>query len=354
MVSIVQIGYGNAARIHRDSLKKEGIDIDVLGVIEINPNKIKDAEKEGFKVFRSIDEYFTKYGKTPDFFDNCTPTKEHYWVTKKILEHTPDANILIEKPVTSPEYISLIRELIKYHPKARISVNENYISSNVTRVIKEKAEEYGFSTPEIDVEFTKNRVEDVLNGRFIDKDLGALGYEGSHELAVVRGIFDDNLPDRIEDAMLDDMVLPDGTILKEQGSAEILFDTNNGCKVDLFSSMIGKIKFHIDEFNPPKTISIGEKTRYRIISLAEGDIRIIGQFEPVEGYERGKGRVYVSKGDNIIEKIEGIRDNNMGQHIKEVIKYFNGEIDNPSPVDDATVFVKKLCEAVKIARSKKV
>ncbi|NER38299.1 MAG: hypothetical protein F6J93_30815 [Oscillatoria sp. SIO1A7] len=64
--------------------------------------------------------------------------------------------------------------------KGKLVVNENYITSLVTKKIKELIIDMDLAPHKVVSEMTKNRINDFINGRFLDNNLGAFGYEGSH------------------------------------------------------------------------------------------------------------------------------------------------------------------------------
>lgn len=343
MISTIQIGYGNAARLHRDCLQKEDVELEVMGVVDIDEKKIEKAKKDGFEASKNL-EYFE--GFNPLFIDICTPTETHFSTSCHALEIFPKSHQLIEKPVGVNEDCFWFNLWDKKHPEVKKCVNENYRSSNVSISVKEMTLKYALNRPKIKIEFSKNRIKDVYEGRFIDKQNGALGYEGPHEFTVVESCMKNNSPERMIDCELGDMTFPDGRVVKNQGYGRIRYETKRGCEVDLFTSMMGKIKFPIEVLNPPKEIPFGDNTKYRIISLEEDDIQIVGQYEPMTGYERSVGRVFVKENGKVIEKMDNIKDNSMGTSQLSCINYFQGKTHiNPSSIKDAMRIVEIMNQA---------
>jgi hypothetical protein len=313
--------------------------------VDTDAKKLEEPKQRGIRTFDSMENAIDKL--QPDFWDICIPTEFHYSVTKLLLETLHDPKILIEKPVCNPSEITETLSLKKKYPNAKIAVNENLLSSQVTQKAKEFVEKYKIKKPEISVESSKNRIRDILEGRFIDKELGVLGYEAPHMITCASGIIDNSFPNRLVSSRIEDMKLPDGRILEKQGLAELKYSANNGLKVYLYTSMDGRIGIPITEFNPPSYIFTDDRlTRYRVMKIKEGDIEILCQYEPLPGFERNLGRAFVKRGNEIIES-ELVPENSMKYHLTNAVRYFAGEISNPSNVEDAVSIVNLLYEAVK-------
>ena len=85
--------------------------------------------------------------------------------------------------------------LLNIHPHARIVVNDQYSHSRALSRLGVLIGELAPCQPidHITVTFTKDRLEDISTGRFVDRIYGVLGYEWLHMLAVVRQILPSNL-----------------------------------------------------------------------------------------------------------------------------------------------------------------
>lgn len=119
-----------------------------------------------------------------------TPTDTHLQVVGEILERTPAARMLVEKPVCEPRDLPRLEQFILDHQDACIVVNDVYEHSLAVRHFARLAHEYHNTDPirKITVEFTKNRKLDADQGRFIDTSYGDVGYEWFHMLAVLRSL----------------------------------------------------------------------------------------------------------------------------------------------------------------------
>ncbi len=339
MISIVQIGYGNAARIHRDTCYYPN-GWEVIGVVDIDPNKVRKALNEGIPVYSSIDECLKKIERKPDIWDICAPTSKHFEVFKDLVEEG-EYKFLIEKPICEPEEVKEFKKLIKIH-KPEICVVENYMSSKINQVINNLISIYEIENPVIEIEFTKNRREDVKKGRFLDEKLFVFGYEGPHQLTCVRAIGTGKIK-QIKEAKMGDMEI-DGVKYTNQGYGEAIFSCDNNTIVNLYTSMEGKIKFGKKSYSPKPD------ERYRIISLNENEIEILGRYEPIPGFKRGVGEVIISKKDEIIDR-KIYEDNHMKLHLERCINYLMERSDeNPSPPNLAFEIVEDLYKIVETAK----
>ncbi|RKT87841.1 Predicted dehydrogenase [Saccharopolyspora antimicrobica] len=120
----------------------------------------------------------------------ATPTATHLAVVSEILRCQPNARILLEKPACYPAELGDLVDLVRRHPRARIVVNDVYAHSRVVRRFAESVHRAAAGDPirKITIEFTKNRVLDIANGRFVDTQYGEAGYECFHMLSILRAI----------------------------------------------------------------------------------------------------------------------------------------------------------------------
>ncbi len=105
MIKVAVIGVGYLG-YHHTRILKELEDVELVGVVDINPNRAKEVGEE-FDV-----PYYLNYGDVvnkADAFIISTPTITHYEIAKKLMEK--DKHILIEKPVTAT--LSQAKELIE-------------------------------------------------------------------------------------------------------------------------------------------------------------------------------------------------------------------------------------------------
>ena len=338
------IGFGNAAKKHIGNYPNE---VKPIAIVESDKNKLAEAERAGFLPFESIEEVF-KCGQ-PDFWDICTPPAERLNCLKEILGlNDENSNILIEKPICAVSQINEVEKLTK-STRAKICVNENYSSSAVNKIIQEKLLKYGIGKAHIIIEFSKNRIEDFIKGRYIDKELGALGYEGTHMISCVSNLSSAKKPKEIIYSHIYDLKVPEAFYYsdgKYQGGAELEYLTEDGSLVEVFTFMDGYVKHPIDVLNIGNEIGFeNPNIRYRIIEIKEKDVSIIGQYEPVLGWERLYGRVYVIQKGKVIEKEEKIYDNSMKTHIEKALSFFFNNGTNPYTVEEGLADLKILSQA---------
>lgn len=342
------IGFGNVAKKHIRNYPNE---VETVAVVEPNKSKLAEAEKIGLLSFESIEEVFKR--SQPHFWDICIPPNERLNCLKEILSlNHGKPNILIEKPICAVSQINEFEKLTK-STRVKICVNENYSSSAVNKIIQEKLLKYGIGKAHIIIEFSKNRVEDFIKGRYIDKELGALGYEGTHMISCVSNLSSAKKPKEIISSHIYDLKVPEAFYYsdgKYQGGAELEYLTEDGSLVEVFTFMDGYVKHPIDVLNTGNEIGFkNPNIRYRIIEIKEKDINIIGQYEPVLGWERLYGRVYVIQKGKVIEKEEKIYDNSMKTHIEKALSFFFNDGINPYTVEEGLADLKFLAQAFKKA-----
>lgn len=282
-------------------------------------------------------------------FGTCTPPAERLNCLKEILSlNDENSNILIEKPVCAVSQINEFEKLTK-SPQVKICVNENYSSSAVSKIIQEKLLKYEIGKAHIIIEFSKNRIEDFIKGRYIDKELGALGYEGTHMISCVSNLSPAKKPKVIISSRLYDLKVPEAFYYSDgryQGGAELEYSTDDGSLVEVFTFMDGHIKHPIGVLNIDNEMGFeNPDIRYRIIEIKEKNISIIGQYEPVLGWERLYGRAYVMREGKLIEKEERIYDNSMKTHIEKALSFFFNKGPNPYIVEEGLTDLKFLAQA---------
>lgn len=347
-LSVCIIGLGNVAGKHIANYPKG---TETIAVVEPDKSKLLGVDKHRFLTFESIEDAFQTV--QPYFWDICTPPAERLSCLKKILTLTDKIpNILIEKPICAVSQINEFEKLTK-STRVKICVNENYSSSAVNKIIQEKLLKYGIEKANIIIEFSKNRIEDFIKGRYIDKELGALGYEGTHMISCVSNLSSAKKPKEIISSHIYDLKVPEAFYYsdgKYQGGAELEYLTEDGSLVEVFTFMDGYVKHPIDVLNTGNEIGFkNPNIRYRIIEIKEKDINIIGQYEPVLGWERLYGRVYVIQKGKVIEKEEKIYDNSMKTHIEKALSFFFNDGINPYTVEEGLADLKFLAQAFKKA-----
>ena len=134
LLRCVRVGYGAIAPLHEDKMKGEVV---TIGIIDSDPNKKEEASKKGVKVYES---YRLAWADHPDFWDICTPAENRMPVLEAILSIN-EPNLILEKPVCSFDDIQKLKFILNNF-KGKISVNENYLCSNITKKVQELANKH--------------------------------------------------------------------------------------------------------------------------------------------------------------------------------------------------------------------
>jgi hypothetical protein len=340
----VRVGDGSVAFWHEKKLRALGIE--TLGIIDPDPVKQKKAANRGINVFTSL---VQAAENRPFFWDICCPTKYHLEVIREIIEIDNQANIIVEKPVCYYCEIEKMSELLKGF-KGKLVVNENYISSLVTQKIKELIRYLGVTPHRVVSEMTKDRSNDFINGRFLDNEFYAFGYEGSHIVTNVLALGEKYLPREIGKIFYEDLYIDINgkkQHLPKQAMVEKHYRAVNGAEVVLYTSMEGKIKYFYPGYSGHHLYQAPEEphdphTRYRVLAVEDRNngITVAGFYEPIIGQNRGEGRVVVCK-DGIVQKIiPHIVDDTMNRTLKNAIEYFQGKRENPCPASVAIGIVE--------------
>nr|VFK31901.1 MAG: Predicted dehydrogenase [Candidatus Kentron sp. MB] len=345
-IRCVRVGFGHIGRIHEQKL--ELIDVETIGILERSAAKCSVAVSWGLRV---LSDYHEAFGLEPDFWDVCTGTSMHLSVLKEIIAIDPHANILVEKPICTLSQITDLKRLLEsFHGK--IVINENYAASRVTQIVREQVSRLGLRPTRVISEMTKNRVQDILGGRFLDHEHYAFGYEGSHMITNVLGLGDDFLPREISCQSYEDMTIEDdeqgriqSRLLFQQGASEKRYTARNGAYVILHTAMDGHIAYlYPGPYSRAYIPDDDDKIRYRILAVEDNlqDIVVVGFYEPIPGFERNYGKVIVTDKHGIREDIDHIYDDTMLNALGNALQFFEGNAPNPYPVTRALDNLKML------------
>ena len=363
MITCIRIGFGKIARIHEEQLSKHGVR--TIGIVEVSQERLKEIKDSGHHPFSSLKD---AVACKPDFYDICTPSHARRGVLNALCALDSHAKILIEKPICDFQDIQEIQSVLQHH-EGRVVVNENYASSHVTAAVRQALVSRNITPVRLIVESTKHRGADYLNGRYLDRHLGALGYEGSHLLAIVgefgSGFEIDELVDTDIDSIeiaIDEPELQSGELLQtadqphkkflsHQGGAFMKYRAKNGCVVELYTSMSGLVGFPCPPHAYPgqRILQSDVHSRYRILRVDGYDAtevphQIVGFYEPIAGFDRSQAQLLMFKNWVLDEKSSVFEDNTMSQHLLRAIRYFNGEELNPYSVQRALADVMQLHE----------
>lgn len=337
----IRIGYGHIAYWHEKKLSQLGVK--TVGIIEKDADKNLLAKSHGFHVLAGYEEAI-KFN--PTFWDICTCTASHVATIEKIVQISPDANILVEKPICLLSQLDELKNVLKPF-RGRIIVNENYQVSQVTKVVREQINQLGLEPTRIISEMTKNRSNDIAKGRFLDEEHFAFGYEGSHLIANVLTLGKDYAPTISCGVTYQGMYVSYPTYKKylpKQGSVKKCYLSNNDTEVTLYTSMEGKIGFLFPHspYNNNNIPAEDYYTRYRVLAVKDEvrNLTVVGYYEPVVNLPRTMGMVMVLENDQLKECISPIEDDTMQLFMNQAVDYFNDKGENPGTLSQAIDIVE--------------
>jgi hypothetical protein len=167
---ILIFGNGKISKIKQKIYKSLCLIPYVVDVIEADYNQLVDLYLNDEKM---------------NIIDISTPNGTHVNGLSLVLQYKPKANILIEKPIfSSTEEMNIFLGLTENFD-GNIFINENYFYSKALKEIATFIIVNSLIINNIDIELSKNRSFDEKNGRFTDKQLGVLGIEAHHALAII-------------------------------------------------------------------------------------------------------------------------------------------------------------------------
>jgi predicted dehydrogenase len=233
----------------------------------------------------------------------------------------------------------------------RVVVNENYCSSAVTERARQIIAQLGIKIEHIAVEMSKHRGADFASGRFVDEEFGAIGYEGPHLLAIVQHLGEQYLPGHVVDIVVEDALIPSTTgtltLLPDQGGIDLTYLTMGGTEVNLYTSLIGRLKYVLPVHQIGATIPFGAATRHRVLQVTgadtDGDLyHVAGWYEPIRGRNRNEGAIAIFKNAVLDKQIDSIWDDTIGTHLARAVRCFTGSNENPCSVAQALRVVRFL------------
>ena len=331
-LTCVRVGYGKVSKIH--AIIFHELNVETIAVVEIDMDKQQEAKSKGYLVFTDCRE--AAYLQ-PFFWDICVSTHQHVCVIEEIINYAPNANILVEKPICGFKQIKKLKKALKNF-KGKLVVNENYASSQISILVKETVwEKLKFLPRLITVEFTKNRLLDNKQGRFIDHELGVIGYEGSHMVEIASQISKEEL----NQAMIT------SKYYECENTLEIKAKLKSKIKLCLYTSISGQIKYKYPVFTRDDILIDNQESKYRLVAVDGNDAHnnqytVVGFFEPIDDFNRNEGAILIIKNGRVLDIIKHIPDNSMANHFRRAINYFNEQTNNPYNLERAIKVVEVL------------
>lgn len=337
-LSGVLVGYGRMGSLHHAKLTELGARI----VAVVDPRLALSDLPPGAEVASTVERAARL---RPDFWDICAPTAEHGAILEAVQSVQAEANIVVEKPVCAPGETARVRALLERH-RGRTAVNEQYLSSNVLAQVCAAVVRLRLSPLRVLVEMSKHRGQDVLEGRFQDQDLGALGYEGPHLIALIaelgRRTGTDLMPAGPAEVTFHGRWGP-GSAPPQEG-AQIRYRSRSGCEAVLYTSMTGRIGHPLPGAHGAAPVAVGiaagTATRYRVLSVTGTDPtgltwEVTGTFEPINGMTRNLGTITLNCAERPVTGPRLVADDSLRTHLRRILRYFEGRAPNPGPPEAA-------------------
>lgn len=334
-MDVLVVGYGKIGRIKSFLWKSLGRKVSVY---DIDTPKQEQAEMDGFQLYH-------KDLPTNDLIvDISTPASFHLHSLKWVLEnlHPLPRSILIEKPLVSNEAeLQALQELIEETKEADllgiISVNESYYLSSALQFVIDDISRQGLHIQEVDTELSKNRLEDVAKGRFVDPYLGALGIELSHMIAMVQRLGHD-IPDL---AIKDVVIYNNGKLAHNEGFA---------IQIRSRGTQIG-IRSFLGDFNIDPNGKIGgNHSIIRSLKIVTETVDYHISFDPVPGLERYKTKIRINNKQTDAKAVI-VDDNHLEAHLRKIHhRESDAELDSLLGIENSLALTKFIFDLKKAAR----
>ncbi|MFE7094269.1 Gfo/Idh/MocA family oxidoreductase [Streptomyces erythrochromogenes] len=343
----VIVGHGVMGRIQGAKLAELGVRTPAV----VDPGRAGTTLASGVPVVGSLDG--VRAPRSVGLWSICTPTAAHAEVFRQIGRLAPEADVIMEKPVCVPEDVPEMCRMLDVH-SGRVVVDEHYLSSAVPEAVAAAVLSVpGATVTRVVVEMTKHRGLDRARGRFEDRALGALGYEGPHLLAVLdvlgRRLGASLAPASPATCALDGPWGPDGS--PPQDGAEVSYRTARGCEVVLHTSLVGRPRTRSQP-----SIPYGSRRRHRVLQVEatdrEGHVwRVTGAFAPTRLGDRDRGTLAVLRDGLPLAPPQVLHDDPLGRHLGRILRYFGGDEPNPAPARHCIAHVALLHQWVSTART---
>lgn len=265
----------------------------------------KEKEKELTLLNPRVNSFATYLkSDTPAIVDISTPNHRHgdalIWVSR----HVPNPQtILIEKPICSTEQEKhLLQQTFAAMPRTSVYVNETYYWSEALNWLVQRLKKSGEKPKVITINLSKNRLEDILGGRFFDAELQAYGIEVPHAIAILQvlgvNVFESKIKQNVQYVYT---------------LAHV--DVNQGVNIELMSPE-GTIS-HLNSFLGNyyvKNDTVTANALERTVVVNTGSNKYTIEFDPIKGVDRYMSRITIeSTGESIL-----IGDNHLVNHMQSV------------------------------------
>lgn len=319
-MDVLVIGYGKIGRMKSFLWQSLGRRVVVH---DTDRKKVTQLTADGFEEYGGDSLLYNDL-----IVDISTPASYHLDSLKwalEALEALPRA-ILIEKPLSSTnEEMSALIELLKdEYPQAkdRIVVNESYYLSSALEYVANSIRQNSWKIQSLHGELSKNRLADVLGGRFIDPHLGALGIELPHMIALIQGLGID----------IDNLAIKKVEVIRGGSDAN-----NEGFRLELAHGVAPIVlESYLGDFRVTSSGPVFLDTEViRCFNIVTNGFDYKIEFDPVEGIERYKSRVTVlDKAGNIHDRVV-LDDNHLTSHLRKLHANRKDVLDQYLSVENA-------------------
>jgi hypothetical protein len=311
-MDILVVGYGKIGRIKSFIWRSLGRKVHVY---DTDARKNEQAKADGFDLHTSNQRYGSDL-----VVDISTPASFHLasleWVFNTISPR-PRA-ILIEKPLASrqEELANLMRLLSREGLKDfrdRIIINESYYLSSALDLVANDIKKLSARIVKVRSELSKNRLEDVMNGRFVDEHLGSLGIELPHMIAMMQRL----------GISLGDLLIRDVSVYRAEDKTH-----NEGFRIELISQSVPVVmESYLGDF---RVIDSGEITQNESIVRTldvETNNRIYKvAFDPIMGLGRYKAKVCTYDVESNLINTTILDDDHLAKHLKKIHQNDNDQV----------------------------
>jgi len=300
-MDVIVVGYGKIGRIKAFIWKALGRKVTVYDVTD---DKKQQALDDGFTLYDSSQTYGDLV------VDISTPASFHLQSLEWVLENINPLprGVLIEKPLASDlTEIKAVEALLAKPENSTfaqsIAVNESYYLSSALQYVANDIFQNNLEVLSVSSELSKNRLDDVANGRFIDKQLGSLGIELPHMIAMVQWL----------GYNLDDLSIQDVTIYQRGDNPD-----NEGFSITLQSSSVPiKLESYLGDFRfQDNQLSPNKMTRTLQVKTNKKDYLVM--FDPVEGLDRYKSKIIATLHESNRSETLVLDDNHLSRHLEKI------------------------------------
>lgn len=249
---------------------------------------------------------FTAYsqGSRPTIVDIATPNNKHGDALVWASQHISSAeSVVIEKPICSTEQERrLIERTLAALPNTNFYINETYYWSEALSWLAKRLTDQGEKPEIVTVNLSKNRLADVLDGRFFDKELQAYGIEMPHAIAILQVLGIDVFQSKVKQNV-------------QYADRAAQLDANQGVDVKLISpqGVVAQLRSFLGDYSIESDKITPNELRRSVIVDTLSD-RYTIEFDPVEGEKRYTSRITIeSSGERIL-----MEDNHLMNHMRNV------------------------------------